>query len=327
MNRFSRRNLLALAALTAISGAALAADPAASYPARPVKIVVPFPPGGSTDVLLRILSPRLSKELGQPIVVENKSGASATVGADFVAKAAPDGYTFLVGTLHHTIAQAVFPKLPYKIDTDLVSVGMLAIVPNLVVVNSKVPAKTVQELVAITKASPDKYDYGSAGPGSAHHLIGEVFKLETGAQLTHIPYRGSAPAVADLLGGTVAVMFDTVPSALPHIKGGKTRALAVTTAKRSTALPNVPTLAETVIPGFDIGTWYGLMAPAGTPAPIVAKVNAELVKLINDPEVRKQLEANGIEPQSSTPAEMDARVKREMTEFARQARRAKLSIE
>lgn len=327
MNRFSRRNLLALAALTALSGAALAADPAANYPARPVKIVVPFPPGGSTDVLLRILSPRLAKELGQPIVVENKSGASATVGADFVAKSAPDGYTLLVGTLHHTIAQAVFPKLPYKIDTDLVSVGMLAIVPNLVVVNSKVPAKTVQELVAITKASPDKYDYGSAGPGSAHHLIGEVFKLETGAQLTHIPYRGSAPAVADLLGGTVAVMFDTVPSALPHIKGGKTRALAVTTAKRSTALPNVPTLAETVIPGFDIGTWYGLMAPAGTPAPIVAKVNAELVKLINDPEVRKQLEANGIEPQSSTPAEMDARVKREMTEFARQARRAKLSIE
>jgi len=327
MNRFSRRNLLALSALAALSASVAAADPAANYPARPVKIVVPFPPGGSTDVLLRILSPRLSKELGQPIVVENKSGASATLGADFVAKSAPDGYTFLVGTLHHTIAQAVFPKLPYKIDTDLVSAGMLAIVPNLVVVNGKVPAKTVQELVAVTKASPDKYDYGSAGPGSAHHLIGEVFKLETGAQLTHIPYRGSAPAVADLLGGTVAVMFDTVPSALPHIKGGKTRALAVTTAKRSTALPNVPTLAETVIPGFDIGTWYGLMAPAGTPAPIIAKVNAELVKLINDPEIRKQLEANGIEPQSSTPAEMDARVKREMTDFARQARRAKLSIE
>ena len=321
-----RRVFLALACAAACAPA-VAAEPAADFPVRPIRIVVPFPPGGSTDVLMRIVSPRLSKALGQPVVVENRSGASATVGADFVAKAAPDGYTLLVGTLHHTIAQAVFPKLPYRLDVDLASIGTLAMVPNIVVVNSEVPARTIQELVALSKAEPDRYNYGSAGPGTAHHLIGEVFKLETGARLTHIPYRGSAPAVADLLGGQVSVMFDTVPSAMPHIRSGRTRALAVTTARRSTAFPEVPTLAETVIPGFDIGTWYGLMAPAGTPAPVIARLNAEIVRLVSDPAVRKQLEANGIEPLAGTPAEMDARVKRELADFASQARRARLAIE
>lgn len=327
MQPIQRRHLLIIACASALCTPALAADPAADYPTRPVKIVVPFPPGGSTDVLLRILSPRLGKALGKPIVVENRSGASATVGADFVAKSAPDGHTLLVGTLHHTIAQVVFPKLPYRIDTDLVSIGTVAVVPNLVVVHSSVPAATIREFVALAKARPDRYNYGSAGPGSAHHLIGEVFKLETGAGLTHIPYRGSAPAVADLLGGQVSVMFDTVPSAMPHIKAGKTRALAVTTARRSSAFPEVPTLAETAIAGFDIGTWYGLMAPAGTPAPIVARLNTELATLLSDPAVRKQLEANGIEPWPGTPAEMDARIQRELSDFARQAQRAKLSVE
>jgi tripartite-type tricarboxylate transporter receptor subunit TctC len=326
MKKTTRRALLALAC-AASCVPAFAADPVAEYPTRPIRIVVPFPPGGSTDVLMRIVAPRLAASLGQPVVLENRSGASATVGADFVAKAAPDGYTLLVGTLHHTIAQAVFPKLPYRLDTDLASIGTLAVVPNMVVVNSDVPARTIQELIVLTKANPDKYNYGSAGPGTAHHLIGEVFKLETGARLTHIPYRGSAPAVADLLGGQVSVMFDTVPSAMPHIRSGRTRALAVTTARRSSAFPDVPTLAETVIPGFDIGTWYGLMAPAGTPAPIIARINAEIVRLISDPAVRKQLEANGIEPLAGTPAEMDARVKHELTDFASQARRARLSIE
>jgi len=320
----TRRKLLAATCLALACSAGLAQP---DYPNKPIKVIVPFPPGGSTDVLLRLISPRLSKQLGQPIVIENKSGASATVGADFVAKSAPDGYTLLVGTLHHTVAQAVFPKLPYKIDTDLVSIGTLAIIPNLVVVNSSVPAKTVSELVAVTKADPDKYSYGSAGPGSAHHLIGEVFKLETGAKLLHVPYRGSAPAVADLLGGQVAVMFDTAPSAIPHLKGGKTRALAVTTAKRSTALPDIPTLAEAGVPGIDIGTWYGLMAPAGTPAPIIARINAEATKIINDPAVQQQLQAQGIEPLAGTPAEMQERIKREMTEFAARAKKANLKIE
>lgn len=319
-----RRHLFCAAILALTTGSALAQ---ADYPSRPIKIIVPFPAGGSTDVLLRLIQPKLVKQLGQPIVIENKSGASSTLGADFVAKAVPDGYTLLVGTLHHTVAQVVFPKLPYRIDTDLVPIGTLAMIPNVVIVNSKVPAKNVAELVALTKANPNKYNYGSAGPGSAHHLIGEVFKLQTGAKLTHIPYRGSAPAVADLLGGQVSVMFDTTPSAIPHIKSGKTRALAVTTATRSTALPDIPTLAEAGVPGIDIGTWYGFMAPAGTPAAIVERIHAETSKIMNDPEVQKQLKAQGIEPMPGTPAEMQARIKRELAEFSVQVKKANLSIE
>jgi tripartite-type tricarboxylate transporter receptor subunit TctC len=320
----NRRQLICAAALALTAGSVMAQS---DYPSRPIKIIVPFPAGGSTDVLLRLIQPKLSQALGQPIVIENKSGASSTVGADFVAKAAPDGYTLLVGTLHHTVAQAVFPKLAYKLDTDLVSIGTMAIIPNVVVVNSTVPAKTVAELVALTKAKPDNYNYGSAGPGSAHHLIGEVFKLQTGANLLHVPYRGSAPAVADLLGGQVSVMFDTTPSAMPHFKSGKTRPLAVTTATRSSALPDVPTLAEAGVPGLDIGTWYGFMAPAGTPAAIINRLHAETSKIIADPAVQKQLQSQGIEPLPGTPAEMQARIKRELADFAVQAKKANLSIE
>ncbi|MEJ8850035.1 tripartite tricarboxylate transporter substrate binding protein [Variovorax rhizosphaerae] len=327
MNSFHRRSLLAVAAGAALfaSVPALAANDA--YPSRPIKVIVPFPAGGTTDTLMRTVAPRLSKALGQPVVIENKSGASATVGADFVAKSAPDGYTVLVGAAHHTIAQAVFTKLPYSFDRDLTPVGMMALVPNVVVVNVAVPAKSVQELVAISKADPDKYNYASAGPGSAHHLIGEMFKLRTGAKLTHIPYRGSAPAVADLLGGQVSVMFDTVTSSLPHIKAQKLRALAVTTAKRSSALPDVPTLAEAGVPNFDVGTWFGLMAPAATPPAIVDRLNREVTTILRDPEVQKQLLSQGIEPMPGTPAELKTRVAKELTEFSTLAKQAKLSVE
>ncbi|KQP49127.1 tripartite tricarboxylate transporter substrate binding protein [Pseudorhodoferax sp. Leaf274] len=320
----SRRHLICAAALALTAGSVQAQG---DYPNRPIKLIVPFPAGGSTDVLLRLIQPKLGQALGQPVVIENKSGASATLGADFVAKAAPDGYTLLVGTLHHTVAQVVFPKLAYRIDTDLVSIGTLAMIPNVVVVNNTVPVKTVAELVALTKAHPDKYNYGSAGPGSAHHLIGEVFKLQTGAKLLHVPYRGSAPAVADLLGGQVSVMFDTTPSAMPHFKSGKTRPLAVTTATRSTALPDVPTLAEAGVPGMDIGTWYGFMAPAGTPAAVISRIHAETAKIMADPAVQKQLQNQGIEPLPGTPAEMQARIKRELAEFAVQVKKANLTID
>ena len=326
MSHFIRAALAALACAGAAATApAFAADTA--YPTKPIKVVVPFPPGGTTDILIRIIAPRLQQAMGQPVVIENKGGAAATLGADFVAKSAPDGYTLLVGAAHHTIAQSVFPKLPYQFGTDLAPVGMLALVPNVVVVNAAVPAKSVLELVALTKASPDKYNYASAGPGSAHHLIGEMFKLETGAKLAHSPYKGSGPAVSDLLGGQVSAMFDTVTSALPHIKSGKTRALAVTTARRSSALPDVPTLIEAGVPGFDVGTWFGLMAPAATPAPVVAKLNAQVTAILKDPAVRKQLLDQGIEPMTSTPAEMKARIDKELKDFGSLAKRAKLSVE
>jgi len=327
MSRPYPRSAVVALACTLSLAAVPALAQADGYPSKPIKVVVPFPPGGTTDTLMRNIAPRLQQSLKQPVVIENKGGAAATLGADFVAKSAPDGYTLLVGAAHHTIAQSVFTKLPYQFGTDLAPITMLALVPNVVVVNAAVPAKSVKELVAITKASPDKYNYGSAGPGSAHHLIGEMFKLETGAQLAHIPYKGSGPAVADLLGGQISVMFDTVTSALPHIKAGKTRALAVTTAKRSSALPDVPTLAEAGVPNIDVGTWFGLMAPAATPAPIVARLNKEVVAILNDPAVQKQLLDQGIELQSSTPAELKARVDKELKEFGALAKRAKLTVE
>ena len=327
MSRHYPRSAVVALACTLSLAAVPALAQADGYPSKPIKVVGPFPPGGTTDTLMRNIAPRLQQSLKQPVVIENKGGAAATLGADFVAKSAPDGYTLLVGAAHHTIAQSVFTKLPYQFGTDLAPITMLALVPNVVVVNAAVPAKSVKELVAITKASPDKYNYGSAGPGSAHHLIGEMFKLETGAQLAHIPYKGSGPAVADLLGGQISVMFDTVTSALPHIKAGKTRALAVTTAKRSSALPDVPTLAEAGVPNIDVGTWFGLMAPAATPAPIVARLNKEVVAILNDPAVQKQLLDQGIELQSSTPAELKARVDKELKEFGALAKRAKLTVE
>lgn len=323
------RNMFAATACAGMLAAspAIAADPAVTYPTKPIRIVVPFPPGGTTDTLMRIVAPRLSQSIGQPVVIENKGGAAATLGADAVAKSAPDGYTLLVGAAHHTIAQSVFPKLPYQFGRDLEPITMLAVVPNVVVVNASVPAKSVSELVAISKADPDKFNYGSAGPGSAHHLIGEMFKLQTGASLTHVPYKGSGPAVADLLGGQISVMFDTVTSALPYVKAGKTRALAVTTAKRSSALPDVPTLAESGLTGFDVGTWFGLMAPASTPAPIINKLNVQVAAVLNDPAVRKQLLDQGIEPVTSTPAEMKARIDKELKEFGSLVKRTKLSVE
>jgi tripartite-type tricarboxylate transporter receptor subunit TctC len=300
--------------------------PENDYPSRPIKIVIPFPAGGSTDAMARNIGPALGKVLGQSIVIENKSGASGTVGADFVAKATPDGYTLLMGTLHLTIAQSVFPKLNYRIDKDLVPIGTVGLIPNVVVVNASVPANNIKELVALAKANPEKYDYASVGPGSAHHLIGEMFKIKTGANLTHIPYRGSAPAVVDLLGGQVSVMFDTIPSALPHIRDGKTKALAVTTAKRSSVLPNVPTLIESGI-AIDVGTWNGLMVPAGTDPAIIDKLNRAIVTVLNDPEMRKQLQALGIEPLPSSPAELKARINKEIVDYSNLAKELKLSVE
>ena len=327
MSSFVIRGALAALACTFTLAAAPALAQSA-YPSKPIKVIVPFPPGGTTDTLMRIVAPRLQQALGQPVVIENKGGAAATLGADLVAKSPGDGYTLLVGAAHHTIAQSVFAKLPYQFGNDFAPISSLALVPNVVVVNAAaVPAKSAKELIALTKASPDKYSYASAGPGSVHHLLGEMFKLETGAQLLHIPYKGSGPAVADLLGGQVAVMFDTVTSALPHIKSGKTRALAVTTAKRSTALPDVPTLAEAGVPNIDVGTWFGLFAPASTPAPIVARLNKEVIAVLNDPAARKQMLDQGIEPMSSTPAELKARVDKELKDFGSLAKRAKLTVE
>lgn len=303
------------------------AQPMTSYPSKAIRIIVPFPPGGTTDALARILSQRMTAAWGQPVVVENKAGAGATLGADMVAKSPADGYTLLMGAAHHTIAQSVYAKVPYHFGRDFAPVSVIAMVPNMLVVNAAVPARTIEEFVALAKSQPGKLNYGTAGAGTAHHLIGEMFKLKAGVDLQHIPYKGSAPAVADLVGGQVQVMFDTVTSGLPQVKAGKTRALAVTTAKRSAALPDVPTLSETVLPGFDVGTWFGILAPSGTPPAVIEKIRAEIEQMVKAPEIRKQLLEMGAEPVGNTPAQMAAQIKSELTAYEALAKQIKLVVD
>ena len=324
MDSLRRALLLGLAALSPVLAHA---QPATSYPSKPIRIIVPFPAGGTTDLLARMLGQRMTTAWGQPVLVENKPGAGSTLGADMVAKSPADGYTLLMGAAHHTIAQSVYAKVPYHFGRDFAPVSIIAMVPNMVVVNAAVPARTIEEFAALAKSQPGKLNYGTAGAGTAHHLIGEMFKLRAGVDLQHIPYKGSAPAVADLLGGQVQVMFDTVTSGLPQVKAGKTRALAVTTAKRSAALPDVPTLSETILPGFDVGTWFGILAPTGTPPAIIEKIRAEIDQMVRSPEIRKQFLEIGAEPVGNTPAQMAAQIKAELTAYEALAKQIKLVVE
>lgn len=304
-----------------------AADGAANYPDKPVTLVVPFAAGGTTDVLARMLSQQLTTAWGQPVVVENKPGAGATLGANQVAQAKPDGYMLLVGATHHTIAQNVYRKLPYDFGRDFAPVSVIAIVPNMLVVNANVPAQTVEEFIALARKEPGKLNYGSAGAGTAHHLIGEMFKAQAGVDIVHIPYSGSAPAVSDLVGGRVDLMFDTVTSGLPQVKAGKTRALAVTTAKRSSALPDVPALGEKALPGFDVGTWFGVLAPAGTPPAVIAKLQGEIQKMAQSPVLAKQMRDMGAEPVGNSSADMGKQIQAELASFKQIVEQQKLRVD
>ena len=326
---FTRRHLARITALalwptlTLSSGNALAQ----AWPSKPISLVVPFPAGGTTDVLARALAERLTQSLGQTVIVESKPGAGATVGADHVAKAKPDGYTLLVGAVHHTIASSVYKKLPYDFQKDLAPITTIAMVPNVLVVNTSTPAKNVAELVAMLKPQPDKSNYGSNGNGTAQHLIGTQFQNLTGTQLVHIPYKGSGPLATDLLGGQVTMSFDTITPVLPHIKSGKLRALAVTTGKRSAALPDVPTLDEAGLKGFNIGTWFGVLAPAATPRDILARLNTEMVKVIQSPEFRKRMDEIGAEPIGDSAEQMAQQIKAETEKFAKLVKEAKVTID
>lgn len=301
---------------------------AQSWPtAKPITLVVPFPAGGTTDVLARALADKLGTALGQTVIVESKPGAGATLGADFVAKSRPDGYTLLMGAIHHTIAPAVFKKVPYDLEKDFAPVTTVALVPNVLVVNASNPAKNVADLVAQAKAKPNQLNYGSNGNGTAQHLIGTQFENLNGIQITHIPYKGSGPLTTDLIGGQVTMSFDTVTPVLPHIKGGRLKALAVTTGKRSSALPDVPTLAESGLKGFDIGTWFGVLAPVATPKDIVARLNLEAVKIIQSPDFRKRMDEIGAEPIGNTPEQMGKQIHDDVEKFARLVKDAKVVIE
>jgi tripartite-type tricarboxylate transporter receptor subunit TctC len=323
--RFTRRQLVRACGAAALALLAQGAF-AQAWPSKPVTLVVPFPPGGTTDVVARALAERLTQALGQTVIVESKPGAGATLGADMVAKSKPDGHTLLMGAVHHSIAGSIYKKLPYDFQKDFAPVSTVALVPNVMVVNASTPAKTVQEFIAYTKSKPG-LTYGSNGNGTAQHLIGTQFQNLTGVELTHVPYKGSGPLTTDLLGGQITLSFDTVTPVLQHIKSGKLRALAVTTAKRASALPNVPTLDEAGLEGFDIGTWFGVLAPAATPKDIVARLNAEIVKSLQSPEMRKRMEEIGAEPLGGTPEAMAQQIKDETAKFARLVKDAKVVIE
>lgn len=321
----SRTSFFRVAALvlTVLSGSALAQD----WPNKSVTLVVPFPPGGTTDVLARALGEKLSQSLGQPVIVENKPGAGATLGADYVAKAKPDGYTLLVGAVHHTIASSVYKKLPYDFQKDFAPITMIALVPNVLTINAVTPARNMAELVALAKVKPGGMTYGSNGNGTAQHLIGTQFQNMTGTDIVHIPYKGSGPLATDLLGGQISMSFDTITPVLQHIKGGKLRALAVTTAKRSSALPDVPTLDEAGLKGFNIGTWFGVLAPVATPKSVVIKLNTEMVKVIQSAEFRKRMDEIGAEPIGNSSEQMAQQISGETRKFATLVKEAKVTLD
>ncbi len=291
---------------------------AQTYPNHAIRLVVPFPAGGTTDILARDVAKRLTDTLGQAVVVDNRPGAGGNIGADMVAKAAPDGYTLLMGTVGtHAINPSLYAKMPYDHIKDFVPVVLVAGVPNVLVVNPSVPVNSVADLIKLAKTKPGAINFASSGSGTSIHLSGELFKAMAGVDMTHVPYKGSSPALADLMGGQVQIMFDNLPSSLALIKSGKLRAVAVTSLKRAPALPDVPTIAESGLPGFEASSWFGLLAPAGTPAPIVVRLNAEVNKYLQSPEGKDQLLAQGAEVAGGSPEQFVAHIRAETDKWAK----------
>jgi tripartite-type tricarboxylate transporter receptor subunit TctC len=289
---------------------------AQSWPTKPIKFIVPFTPGGNTDIVARMVGEGLSKTFGQPVLIENKPGAAGLLGATAVAKSPADGYTFLMGTVGtHAINAGMYSKMPYDTVKDFTPVTLVASVPNILVVPPSLPVNSVKDLIAYLKANPDKANFASSGSGTSIHLSGELFKIRTGVAMTHIAYKGSPPALTDLMGGQVQLMFDNLPTSLPYVKAGKLKALAVSTAKRIPALPNVPTVAESGLPGFETGSWFGLFAPAGTPKEIIARVDSEVRKMVQSPEMREKLIQQGAEPVGMGSEEFAAHVKSELAKW------------
>jgi len=312
--------LLAVAALAVLS---LAPAHAQTWPSKPVRIIVPFPPGGTTDIVARSIGVELQRMWQQPVVIENRAGAGGNIGADAVAKSPGDGYTLLMGTVGtHAINQALYAqsgsKMPFDPVKDFVPITLVAGVPNVMVINPKLPVNSVAEFIAYAKARPGQLNMASSGNGTSIHLSGELFKTVTGTYMIHFPYRGSAPAVTDLITGNMNVMFDNLPSALPHIKSGRLKALAVTSRTRSPALPDVPTVEEAAgLKGFDASSWFGLFAPAGTPRTVVDKIQADVAKALALPAVRERFVAQGADPGGNTPDQFAAFIRAETEKWTR----------
>ncbi|TNF58638.1 MAG: tripartite tricarboxylate transporter substrate binding protein [Burkholderiales bacterium] len=314
----SRRTLMALSASLALPAVAMAQG---GWPTRPVRIVVPFAPGGTTDILARLLAPELAKAFGQQFIVDNRGGAGGNIGADHVAKSAADGYTLLMGTVGtHGINKSLYARLPYDPQKDFAPITLVAGVPNVMVMNAATAQRlgidSVQDFIRHARANPGRLNMASSGNGTSIHLAGELFKARNRVFMTHIPYRGSAPAIRDLLAGTMDVMFDNLPSAMPHIQAGTLKAFAVTSAVRSQALPDLPTVAEAAnLPDFEASSWFGLLAPAGTPANIVSRLQEETAKALRQPEIAARLAGLGAIPGGNTPAEFERQIASEIAKW------------
>ena len=312
-------------AVLAASLAATAAQ-AQTWPSKPVRYIVPFPPAGATDILARIMAERLSGPFGQSVVVENRPGAAGNVGTEFVAKSPPDGYTILQLTVAQSISATLYEKLNYGLEKDLIPVAMIALVPNVMIVNPSVPAKSVAEFIALARSRPGRINFASSGSGTSVHMSAEMFKMLTGVNIVHSPYKGSGPALADLMGGQVDVMFDNLTSSIGLIRSGKVRALAVTTSTRYQELPDVPTVQETV-PGYEATAWFGIVAPAGTPREVVMRINGEVNRALAHADVKEKLAQQGALARSWTPEEFGSFIHNEVVKWAKVVKASGAKVE
>ena len=314
--------LRALAFLSLFTGAVFAQ----SYPAKPIRLIVPFPPGGSNDIVGRMVGTQLGERLGQSVVVDNRGGAGGTIGTDMAAKAAADGYTLLLISVAHAFNPAMYRKLPYDPEKSFAAIGLVAAGPVALMVHPSVPAQTVKELIALVKASPGKFNYATAGVGSFQHLASELFKLQAGLDMVHIPYKGGGPAMMDTIAGQAQINMASLIQVIPHAKSGKLRLLATSGTRRSSLFPDVPTVAETV-PGYDATNWWGLVAPAGTPQPVIAKLNAELEALLKSDETRKRLESEGADVIRMAPPEFSGFISGEIVKWGKVVKQAGITAE
>lgn len=315
-NPLGRRPWIGLAC-AAVCAAASGLATAQDYPNKPVKLVVPYPPGGPTDIVARVVAQKLQEQMGQPFVIDNKPGAGANTGAEAVARSAPDGYTLLVATTAHAINPSLFSKLTYQLLKDLTPVSQLTSGPLVIVANPALPAQNIQELIALAKGKSGGLNFGSSGNGQSTHLSAELFSAMAGVKMSHVPYKGSAPALTDVMAGQTDLMFDTMLSAMPHVKAGKLKALAVTSSQRSPVAPNIPTVAESGLPGYEAIAWNGILAPAGTPKEVIARLNTELRKVLENPDVRQRFEAQGFAASWNSPTDFGNFLQAEVGKWAK----------
>jgi tripartite-type tricarboxylate transporter receptor subunit TctC len=329
MNQGTLRALCAAVFATGVAwfAAGACAQGGEVYPSKPIRFILPFPPGGGTDILGRILAERLAAQLGQPVVIENRGGAGGNVGAEAAAKSAPDGYTIVLVAPSLAISPSLYSKLNYDPVRDFAPVSLVATVPNVMITHPSLPAATLVEFIALAKSRPGAMNFGSGGSGTSNHLAGELFNAVAGVRLVHVPYKGVNLAMNDVLSGQVHLAVIGIPAAAPHIKAGKLRALAVIDSKRAPALPDVPTVAEAGLRNFEVTTWYGVLAPAGTPRPIIARLNAELVKIMHTPEMKERLAAMATEPVTGTPEAFADLIRREIAKWGKVVREAGLKAD